>query len=186
MRSGGRVDCRSGQRLCVSIPILPVGCHKFLMPGRRICLWSFWTMATIRMGHTSVTDNAGVSVQTTFDIRGRSDHFIWSGGGISPASVNLDRNGRGQVTAIDRHSNATLSSLVSRTTYDQIAPQGWVKQIQHRQANGQLYNAGTNFTYGYDAEGEVMSQSSQGNSTTYGYDPTGQLLRPRIPIRHTR
>lgn len=125
---------------------------------------------------TSVTDDSGVSVKTSFDKRGRSDSFKWSGGGISPASVDLDRNGRGQVTGIKRFKDATLSSLVSRTTYDQIAPQGWVKQIQHRKANGQLYNAGTNFTYGYDAEGEVVSQSSQGNTTSYGYDPTGQLL----------
>ncbi|MBK8094781.1 MAG: RHS repeat protein [Verrucomicrobiaceae bacterium] len=124
---------------------------------------------------TSVIDNAGMQVQTTHDVRGRSDHFIWTGGGISPASVDIDRNGRGQITSLKRFADSTLTNQVSRTTYDQIAPQGWVKQIQHKNAAGALYNAGTNFTYGYDVEGQVTSQSSQGNSTTYGYDLTGQL-----------
>lgn len=127
-------------------------------------------------GHrNSVTDNAGISVTTSFDSRGRSDTFKWKGGGISPASVDLDRNGRGQVTAIKRFNDGTLGNLISQTSYDQIAPQGWVKQIQHKTGTGTLYNAGTNFTYGYDAEGQVTSQASQGNSTAYTYDPTGQL-----------
>ena len=124
----------------------------------------------------SVTDNAGVSVQTTFDTRGRSNTFTWAGGGIAAASVDLDRNGRGQTTSIKRFNDGLLTNLVSRTTIDQIAPQGWIKQMQHKDAAGALYNAGTNFTYGYDAEGQVTSQSSQGNSTAYTYDPTGQLL----------
>lgn len=121
-------------------------------------------------------DNAGVQVQTTHDVRGRSDRFIWTGGGISPASVDIDRNGRGQITSLKRFADSTLTNQVSRTTYDQIAPQGWVKQIQHKDGTGALYNAGTNFTYSYDFEGQVTGQSSQGNSTTYTYDPTGQLL----------
>ncbi|MES2598702.1 MAG: fibro-slime domain-containing protein [Verrucomicrobiota bacterium] len=125
---------------------------------------------------TSVTDSDGVRVQTTHDVRGRSDRFIWTGGGISHASVDLDRNGRGQITHIKRYADSTLTNLVSQTTYDQIAPQGWVKQIQHRDGTGVLYNAGTNFTYTYDFEGQVTAQSSQGNSTTYTYDPSGQLL----------
>ena len=125
---------------------------------------------------TAVTDNAGVSVQTTFDARGLSDRFTWSGGGIAPASVNFDRNGRGQITAIDRHSNATFTSSIGRTTYDQISPQGWVKQMQHRKADGRLLNAGANFTYNYDAEGQVLTGSSQGDVIAYGYDPVGQLI----------
>ncbi len=124
----------------------------------------------------SVTDNAGVSVQTTFDSRGRSNTFAWSGGGIASASVDFDRNGRGQTTSIKRFNDGILTNLVSRTTIDQIASQGWTKQIQHRDAAGAPYTAGTNFTYGYDAEGQITAQTSLGNSTAYTYDPTGQLL----------
>jgi RHS repeat-associated protein len=127
-------------------------------------------------GHrTSVTDNAGVSVVTSFDSRGRSDRFKWQGGGIAAASVDLDRNGRGQMTAIKRFNDGNLGNIVSQTTYDQIAPQGWVKQVQHKNNLGNLYNSGSNFTYGYDAEGQVTTQASQGNSTIYSYDLTGQL-----------
>ncbi len=127
-------------------------------------------------GHRiSVTDNAGVSVVTSFDSRGRSDSFKWQGGGITAASVDLDRNGRGQTTAIKRFNDGNLGNIVSQTTYDQIAPQGWVKQVQHKNNLGNLYNSGSDFTYGYDAEGQVTSQASQGNSTIYSYDPTGQL-----------
>lgn len=127
-------------------------------------------------GHrTSVTDNAGVSVVTSFDNRGRSDRFKWQGGGIATASVDLDRNGRGQMTAIKRFNDGNLGNVVSQTTFDQIAPQGWVKQVQHKNHLGNLYDSGSDFTYGYDAEGQVTSQKSQGNSTIYSYDPTGQL-----------
>lgn len=124
---------------------------------------------------TSVMDSDGVSVTTGYDNRNRSTSFVWQGGGISPASVDINRNGRGQMTAINRHANAGLSNLVSQTTFDDIAPQGWIKQIQHKDATGALYNSGTNFTYSYDSEGQVIGQSSQGNSTTYTYDLTGQL-----------
>lgn len=123
----------------------------------------------------SVTDSDGVSVTMGYNSRGRSNQFVWQGGEIAPASVEINRNGRGQMTAIKRHSNARLSSLVSQTTFDDIAPQGWIKQIQHKDATGVLYNSGTNFRYSYDAEGQVIGQSSQGNSTTYSYDLTGQL-----------
>jgi len=127
-------------------------------------------------GHpTSTTDNAGVSVTTTFDVRGKSDHFIWSGGGIAPASVDINRNGCGQLTSITRYNAVNLTGMVSQTVHDQIAPQGWTKRIQHRGQTGSVYDSGTVFTYGYNAEGEVTSQSSQGNSTAYTYDPTGQL-----------
>ena len=123
----------------------------------------------------SVTDSGGVSVTTGYNNRGRSNQFVWQGGGIAAASVEINRNGRGQMTAIKRHANAGLSSLVSQTSFDDIAPQGWIKQIQHKDATGALYNSGTNFRYSYDAEGQVNGQSSQGNSTTYSYDLTGQL-----------
>ena len=48
--------------------------------------------------------------------------------------------------------------------------------MQHRKADGQLLNAGANFTYNYDAEGQVLTGSSQGDVTAYGYDPVGQLI----------
>ncbi len=124
---------------------------------------------------TTVTDNTGVSVTTGFDSRGRSASFKWQGGGIAAASVDLDRNGRGQMTAIKRFNDGNLGNIVSQTTYDQIAPQGWVKQVQHKNNLGNLYNSGSNFTYGYDSEGQVTSQASQGNSTIYSYDLTGQI-----------
>ena len=46
-----------------------------------------------------------------------------------------------------------------------------MKQIQHRAADGSLYNAGSNFTYSYDAGGQLTGPTSQGNTTTYTFDP---------------
>ncbi len=140
---------------------------------RPVVLTNTWDVAGNR---TRVQDSDGVRVDSTYDPRDLLSTLTWSGTGVlpavTPASVKMSYNGRGQLTDMLRYSDAGLTQLVSKThrTYD-IA--GRSEKISHLSAVDAVL---AEFDTEWDTADQLTKLIIDGKETDYQYDPTGQLL----------
>ncbi|MCA9191301.1 MAG: hypothetical protein KDB03_06055 [Planctomycetales bacterium] len=128
---------------------------------------------------TSVTDDQGFSVESSYDSRRRPVEMVWRGPGMDGVRVEYDYSSRGEVSEIRRFADTQGSILVSRT----IAQYGdayRATNLQHLDEAGVLLEE---FSYDYDPLGRLVDkfQRSSGNSSQYTYDSAGQLVN----VSHT-
>ncbi len=139
----------------------------------RSVLTNTWDAASNRI---RVQDSDGVHVDSTYDARNLLSTLTWTGSGaspaITPASLKMSYNGRGQLSDMLRYSNATFTQLVSQTqrTYD-IA--GRSQDILHLSATDAVL---AEFESVWDQADQLTKLIINGKETDYQYDPTGQLL----------
>ncbi len=121
--------------------------------------------------NTSVTNNAGVRVQSAYDSRDLLVNRTWSGGGIEPASYSQHFDAAWQLVEQDRFGDTTGTNLIAKSlfTYD---PVGRVQTISHQDALGHVL---ANYQYTYDAAGQLTQEIHHGIAFNYGYDKDGQL-----------
>ncbi|MGE3804743.1 MAG: RHS repeat domain-containing protein, partial [Gemmataceae bacterium] len=120
---------------------------------------------------TSISDNYGVIVQSTYDARDLLLARTWQGGGIDPARVGFSYNDRGERVQVQRFADLTGTFLVgtSEMAYD---PVGQLTSLVHRNGSGSML---ADYVYTYDLAGQLTFESHHGQSSDYNYDPTGQL-----------
>src|SRR5437667_99446 len=95
---------------------------------------------------TSVQDDAGVSVSSSYDARNLLSSRIWSGGVIDPARIDFSYNGRGDVTDTRRFADLGGTNLISHSTlsYD---VKGRLNGITHRDGTDAVV---ADYTYVHD------------------------------------
>lgn len=120
---------------------------------------------------TRIGDHSGVQVVSSFDARNMLESMQWSGGGIDAARVDFTRNGRGQVTGVERFSDLAGADLVSSTvsTFDVL---GRIESIQHLSETSSLV---ASYAFAFDAASQMTRQVINGDVSDYAFDATGQL-----------
>jgi RHS repeat-associated protein len=131
------------------------------------------TYGTDAVGNVlSVSDNLGVSVQSTYNGRDQLASQSWIGTGINAARINFTYNLRGDLTHIDRFADSAGIQKVgtSDLSYD---PAGNLTQLIHSDSNGVPI---AQYAYSYNLAGWLTHETDNGQASDYTYDPTGQLL----------
>lgn len=120
---------------------------------------------------TSVSDNFGVRVNSTYDARNLLTSQTWQGTGIDPARVNYSYNGRGDRTQIQRFSNLAGTQLVGSSSFNYDALQR-LTGITHSNGAGSTL---ANYSYNYNLASFLNSETYKGQTTNYTYDRANQL-----------
>ena len=120
----------------------------------------------------SVVDNFGVRVDSIYSDRNELLSRTLQGGGVSAARVEFEYADNGERKLLERFSDATGTTLVGSTSYDNFA-NGLSKTITHKNAAGATL---VNYDYVYDLAGRLKSEVHHGDNYQYGYDKTGQLM----------
>jgi RHS repeat-associated protein len=120
---------------------------------------------------TSVSDNLGVSVNSTYDARNLLTSQTWQGTGIDPARVNYTYDDRGARTQIQRFSNLAGTELVGSSTFNYDALQR-LTGITHSSSAGSTL---ANYSYNYNLASFLNSETYKGQTTNYTYDRANQL-----------
>jgi RHS repeat-associated protein len=127
---------------------------------------------------TSVKDNLGVEVDSTYNSQNLLASDAWQGTGIDPASVDFLYTGTGLLEQVGRYSGTAQDTLVGTTDYT-YGPTGQVSDVTYRNAVDAVL---ADLQYQYDFGGLVSTETytdadSQYNRVAnYTYDPAGQLL----------
>jgi YD repeat-containing protein len=71
---------------------------------------------------TSTTDNSGVTVASSFDVRDLLTRRTWSGGGVAPAAVAMSYDAAGERVGVNRFRNLAGTQGVAQTVegYDAV------------------------------------------------------------------
>jgi RHS repeat-associated protein len=120
---------------------------------------------------TSVQDNSGVVVSSSYDPRNLLASQTWSGTGVDPARVNFTYNPRGDRTATQRYSDLTGTNLVSSSAYTHDA-NGRLTEIKHSDPTGAVL---ADYQYVLDPANQLVSETDHGQAFTYAHDLAGQL-----------
>lgn len=130
----------------------------------------------------SVVDNAGVTVDSDYDLRNRLGARLWldadGSGDVDDARVDYEYNAAGRVSQINRYSDLLATTLVGTTerTYDLA---GRSDLLAHLGSTGELI---ASYDYDYDFAGLLINEDRQHQlsqftqTAQYAYDRTGQLL----------
>lgn len=120
---------------------------------------------------TSVTDNYGVQVGSTYDARNRLQARSWQGGGIAGALVRFGYDAAGNKTTVQRYSDLAGTQLVGQSAYTFNAEHA-ITHIRHANAGGAPL---LEFEYTRDAAQQITRRLLDTQTTDYTYDATGQL-----------
>lgn len=120
---------------------------------------------------TSVTDNYGVQVASTYDVRNRLQNRSWQGGGITGALVRFGYDAAGNKTTVQRYSDVAGTQLVGQSAYA-FNGEHAITHIRHANAGGAAL---LEFDYTRDAAQQITRRLLDTQTTDYTYDVTGQL-----------
>ena len=121
----------------------------------------------------TATDSLGATTTYTYDAVHQLDTIVQAGTGSASKSVDFDYLDDGQLLRIQRHSNATFSSLVVTTDYDQYDDIGRLKILKHTFDDNPARSF--NYDYAYDAASRITQVNSADGTDDFGYDNTHQL-----------
>ncbi|MEZ6061267.1 MAG: RHS repeat-associated core domain-containing protein [Planctomycetaceae bacterium] len=116
-------------------------------------------------------DDSGVQVTSLYDERDLLINRVWQGGGIDPASVDVDYNARRERTHVTRYSDASGLAAIGSSIYDYDAA-GRLTDIQHQDELDQVF---VDYDYLFDEAGRLVNEAHHGASVAYEYDALGQL-----------
>lgn len=122
---------------------------------------------------TSMRDDLGFEVASSYDPRNLLATRSWSGPGMETLQLDMAYDARGQRVGIDRYwvSGPTTSlSGSSSFAYDELQRLTGVRHADPRDV------ATADYVYGFDAASQPVSVDHHGESFGYGYDAAGQLL----------
>ncbi|MEB3220007.1 MAG: putative Ig domain-containing protein [Nostocales cyanobacterium 94392] len=120
---------------------------------------------------TSVSDNLGVSVNSSYDPRNLLTSQTWQGSGIDTARVEYSYNSNGDRNQIERFSDVNGTQLVGSSTFEYDALRR-LTEITHFNGSG---NVLADYEYNYNAASFLNSETYKGQTTNYTYDKTNQL-----------
>jgi RHS repeat-associated protein len=120
---------------------------------------------------TSVADNLGVTVGSTYDARNLLASRTWQGPDFSTATVTFVYNTDGQRTQVGRTVSVPgpVAMVTSAYTYD---PAGRLTHLQHVGPGNTVL---ADYQYTYDRAGQLTAETDNGQTSTYQYDANGQL-----------
>ena len=121
----------------------------------------------------TAADSLGATTTYTYDAVYQLDTIIQTGTGADSKSVDFNYLDDGQLLRIQRHSNATFSSLVVTTDYDQYDDIGRLKILKHTFDDNPARSF--NYDYAYDAASRITQVNSADGTDDFGYDNTHQL-----------
>jgi RHS repeat-associated protein len=121
---------------------------------------------------TSVSDNFGVSVTSSYDARDLLTARTWEGLGPDSARIEFDYDALGRATQVRRFADDSGLQLVARSTFAFDAR--WRETDRtHWDA---LDNILADYDYAYDLADRLISESHHGQTSSYDYDVIDQLL----------
>jgi fibro-slime domain-containing protein/RHS repeat-associated protein len=120
----------------------------------------------------SVTDNYGVQVASTYDVRNRLAERRWQGGEIAGALVRFGYDGAGNKALVQRYSDVAGTNFVGQSTYEYNGANA-MTHILHANAAGAAL---AEYDYARDAAQQILTRVLSSQTTNYAYDPTGQLI----------
>jgi RHS repeat-associated protein len=126
---------------------------------------------------TSVQDNLGVRVDSTYDARDLLTSRTWQGGGVAPVRVDFSYDPRGERTGVTRYADLTTAQRVDQSTlaYDSV---GHLTTLTYRNVADAVL---ASYAYTYDSAGQLIAETHDKQATTYTYDLAGQLTAARQP-----
>ncbi|GAA6623079.1 putative Ig domain-containing protein [Scytonema sp. NUACC26] len=121
---------------------------------------------------TSVSDNLGVRVNSTYDVRNLLTSQTWQGTGIDPARVEYSYDSRGDRTQTRRFSDLAGTQLVGSSTfsYDELQR---LTSLTHFNGAGSTL---ANYDYNYNLASILSSETYKAQTTNYTYDGANQLV----------
>src|SRR5262249_4873471 len=123
---------------------------------------------------TSVADNQGASVASTYDARNLLASQTWhAGAGVDPTTVSYQYDAAGQRTGIDRTLQLPVGPAVDVSTAFSYDAVGQLTGIRHSVSGDS--NPLADYLYTHDLAGQLVSETHHGQTTTYTYDQDGQL-----------
>jgi RHS repeat-associated protein len=141
-------------------------------PGTNVAPFTLFYAYDSNGNVTSVTDNTGVVVASTYDNRNRLDTRTWSGGGIDAASVKYTYFANSQVDTLTRYADITQTNKVGQSSYTYLE-NGLTESITHKDGTGAVL---AGYVYTYNPAGLLTLETHHGDTYNYGYDKTNQLL----------
>lgn len=120
---------------------------------------------------TSVTDNYGVQVGSSYDNRNRLTNRTWQGDGISGVNVGFGYDPVGNKTGIQRYSDLAGTQLIGQSAYSYNGVNA-ITHILHANAGGTPL---AEYDYQRDAAQQIAQRILNAQTTAYSYDLTGQL-----------
>jgi RHS repeat-associated protein len=120
---------------------------------------------------TLLQDSFGGTTTSVYDAANRLTSRQFGGTGQTPLRIDLTYTARDQVATETRYSNlaGTATVVYSAFTYDTAMR---VVNIQHQNASGGIL---ANFTYTYDLESRLYTETDNGMTVTFSYDTINQL-----------
>jgi len=115
-----------------------------------------------------------LEVRGTRDLAGRLRILTGNRDRDNQWRLEFWRNRRGEVVELRRFADLSGNTLVSQTLMSDIDPRGWVNQIQHRDALGDIVPEGF-LDYTRDVEGSLTGLQDGSASLTFDSDALGQL-----------
>jgi RHS repeat-associated protein len=121
---------------------------------------------------TSVSDNLGVRVNSTYDARNLLTSQTWQGTGIDPARVEYSYDSRGDRTQTKRFSDLVGTQPVGSSTFSYDTLQR-LTGLTHFNGTGSTL---ANYGYNYNLASILSSETYKGQTTNYTYDGANQLV----------
>jgi RHS repeat-associated protein len=120
----------------------------------------------------SVSDNVGVSVSSSYDVRDLLLERTWQGGGVDAAQIEFSYDAAGRRTEARRFADASGAELVGRTAFDYDA-NGHLTDLTHRDALDAVL---ADYDYVFDQAEQLIEETHHGQVSRYDHDLVGQLL----------
>ncbi|KAB2835586.1 MAG: RHS repeat protein [Candidatus Brocadia sp.] len=120
----------------------------------------------------STEDNLGTRVASAYNSRNFQTRRTWSGSSINPARIDYTYNRRGDRTRVDKYRDLNGNLSAGFSTFG-VNPIGLVSNITHFTSTS---SSVVEYTYGYDAVGQLINESHHGQTSSYEYNQTGQLV----------
>jgi RHS repeat-associated protein len=121
---------------------------------------------------TSVSDNTGTAVHSTYDRDNRLTSSYWLRGSDEVLRFNFTYNARNQIKSVERVRGS--DSQVFSTSEYAYSYEGLIESIKHNHtATSAVLRE---FAYTYDETYRPKTKSHGGNTANYEYDKTSQII----------
>jgi RHS repeat-associated protein len=118
------------------------------------------------------SDNFGVSITSSYDVRDLLVSRMWEGGGVDPARIDFGYDASGTRTSIDRYADLAATQQISRSEFDYDA-KGRLTDVMHCDALDAIL---ADYDYVFDLADQLVQETHHGQTSTYTNDNTGQLV----------
>ena len=120
---------------------------------------------------TSIADNLGATVNSTYDERNLLTKREWTINAIDEAMIAFEYDPRGLLSRVERYSDIAGTNLIS-TSESQYDDLGRMTDLTHRDVIDAVV---ADYDFTWDAAHQLLSETHHGETIIYTHDLAGQL-----------